>query len=319
MLVEIAYQLQEQLKFYQELGITDLGASGRGVEMAPVAGFKDLPMISKLATSPVTNDSATPFFLAEKPEAFESNHFDPKAIEPVQNLLRKPTPHEVLIPKKNEVLPQAGLFGETITESIGSSSRNALPVLSSFPPDVSLEAIRGDIGDCTRCKLHEQRTKIVFGEGNPHAKLMFVGEGPGADEDLTGRPFVGRAGQLLDKIIAAIGSKREDVYIANVVKCRPPDNRTPERDEVDTCEQFLFRQIAFIKPKVIVALGSPAFHCLCKTKEPISKARGEFREWNGIKVMPTFHPAYLLRSPDKKREAWDDMKIVRDYLNSIAS
>ena len=146
-------------------------------------------------------------------------------------------------------------------------------------------------------------------------RIFIFGEGPGADEDATGRPFVGRAGQLLDKIIDAIGLKREDTYIANVVKCRPPGNRTPERDETATCEQFLFRQLAFIQPKVIVALGSPAFQCLLRTKETITRARGEWREWNGIKVMPTFHPAYLLRSPEKKREAWEDMKTVRDYLN----
>jgi uracil-DNA glycosylase family 4 len=148
---------------------------------------------------------------------------------------------------------------------------------------------------------------------------VFVGEGPGADEDASGRPFVGRAGQLLDKIIVAIGLKREEVYIANIVKCRPPGNRTPERDEVETCEPFLLRQLAFIRPDVIVALGSPAFQCLLRTREPITRARGEWREWNGIKVMPTFHPAFLLRSPDKKREVWEDMKKVRDYLNTKAS
>lgn len=159
----------------------------------------------------------------------------------------------------------------------------------------------------------------MFGEGSPQAKLVFVGEGPGADEDATGRPFVGRAGQLLDKIIEAIGMRREEVYIANIVKCRPPGNRTPERDEVDTCEPFLWRQLAFIRPEVIVALGSPAFQCLVKTREPITQARGQWRDWNGIKLMPTFHPAFLLRSPDKKREVWEDMKKVRDYLNTRAS
>jgi len=176
-----------------------------------------------------------------------------------------------------------------------------------------------DIGDCRRCRLHEHRKTIVFGEGDPQAKLVFVGEGPGAEEDASGRPFVGRAGQLLDKIIVAIGLKREDVYIANIVKCRPPGNRAPERDEVDTCEPFLLRQLAFIRPEVIVALGSPAFQCLLRTREPITRARGEWREWNGIKVMPTFHPAFLLRSPDKKREVWEDMKKVRDYLNTKPS
>jgi DNA polymerase len=220
---------------------------------------------------------------------------------------------EEIMPKQKEQVQQAGLFGDIASEQ--SAKPVALPLL--HPQDASLEAIREDIGECTRCKLHEQRTKIVYGEGNPKAKLVFIGEGPGADEDATGRPFVGRAGQLLDKIIAAIGLKRDDVYIANVVKCRPPGNRTPERDEIATCEQFLFRQLAFIQPEVIVALGSPAFQCLLRTKDTITRARGNWRDWNGIKVMPTFHPAYLLRSPEKKREAWDDMKKVRDYLNSL--
>ena len=208
------------------------------------------------------------------------------------------------------------LFGQTIsTDDAGSRSRRttSLPILESG--DSSLEAIKADIGDCTRCRLHEQRRTIVFGEGDPQAQLVFVGEGPGAEEDASGRPFVGRAGQLLDKIIIAIGLKREEVYIANIVKCRPPGNRTPELDEVATCKPFLLRQLAFIRPRVIVALGAPSFQCLLRTREPITKARGHWREWNGIKVMPTFHPAFLLRSPDKKREVWDDMKKVRDYLN----
>jgi uracil-DNA glycosylase family 4 len=191
-----------------------------------------------------------------------------------------------------------------------------LPALEA--KDASLEAIREDIGECTRCKLSQHRTHIVFGEGNPKAELVFVGEAPGAEEDASGRPFVGRAGQLLDKIISAIGMRREECYIANVVKCRPPQNRTPEPDEVATCEQFLFRQLAFIRPRVIVALGAPALQCLLRTKEPITKARGQWREWNGIKVMPTFHPAYLLRAPARKREVWEDMKKVRDYLRSAS-
>jgi uracil-DNA glycosylase family 4 len=216
--------------------------------------------------------------------------------------------------------PSVDLFGQIIsTHDQGVRQRRAssLPILES--EDSSLEAIMMDIGDCTRCRLHEQRTTIVFGEGDPQAQLVFVGEGPGAEEDATGRPFVGRAGQLLDKIIVAIGLKREDVYIANIVKCRPPGNRNPELDEVATCEPFLLRQLAFIRPKVIVALGSPSFQCLLRTREPITKARGHWREWNGIKVMPTFHPAFLLRSPDKKREVWEDMKKVRDYLNTGGS
>jgi DNA polymerase len=184
-------------------------------------------------------------------------------------------------------------------------------------PFFALSAVREDIGDCTRCKLHAQgRRQIVFGVGNPEADLMFVGEAPGADEDLQGIPFVGRAGQLLTKIIEAINLKREDVYIANVIKCRPPGNRNPEQDEVDTCEPFLFQQIDIIKPKVIVALGTFAARTLLGTLDPISRLRGRVYEYRGAKLIPTFHPAYLLRNPSAKREVWEDMKVVRDLLKA---
>lgn len=178
----------------------------------------------------------------------------------------------------------------------------------------TLEDIRADIGECTRCRLHVGRTHIVFGEGNPHAALMFVGEGPGRDEDIQARPFVGRAGQLLTKIIEAMKFKRSDVYIANVVKCRPPDNRAPMPDEAAMCGQFLYRQIAVVDPKVIVCLGSVATHYLLQTEKKISSLRGHFTEWRGIQVMPTYHPAYLLRNPEMKKEVWRDMKKVMEYL-----
>jgi uracil-DNA glycosylase len=179
----------------------------------------------------------------------------------------------------------------------------------------TLHVIREDIGDCTRCKLHAQgRTQIVFGVGNPNADLMFVGEAPGADEDIQGIPFVGRAGQLLTKIIEAIGLTRDQVYIANVIKCRPPGNRNPDPDEVETCEPFLFRQIDAIQPRVIVALGSFAAKALLKTQDPISRLRGRVYDFRGAKLIPTFHPAFLLRSPDRKRDVWDDMKKVRALL-----
>src|SRR3954447_16817038 len=187
-------------------------------------------------------------------------------------------------------------------------SRNAIEALVS---------IREDIGDCTRCKLHTLgRKQVVFGVGNPEADLMFVGEAPGADEDLQGEPFVGRAGQLLTKIIEAIGLTREDVYIANVIKCRPPGNRNPEPDEVEQCEPFLFRQIETIKPKVIVALGKFAAQTLLRTLDPISRLRGRVYDYRGAKLIPTFHPAYLLRNPSSKREVWEDMKLVRSLLQS---
>jgi uracil-DNA glycosylase len=181
----------------------------------------------------------------------------------------------------------------------------------------ALVAVRTEIGDCVRCKLHTQgRRQIVFGVGNPDADLMFVGEAPGADEDVQGIPFVGRAGQLLTKIIEAIGLTREDVYIANVIKCRPPGNRNPEQDEVETCEPFLFQQIDIIKPKVIVALGTFAARALLRTLDPISRLRGRVYDYRGAKLIPTFHPAYLLRNPASKREVWEDMKVVRKLLQS---
>jgi DNA polymerase len=178
-----------------------------------------------------------------------------------------------------------------------------------------LVAIRADIGDCTRCTLHALgRTQIVFGVGNAQADLMFVGEAPGADEDEQGIPFIGRAGQLLTKIIEAIGLTREDVYIANVIKCRPPQNRNPEPDEVASCEPFLFQQIDVIRPKVIVALGKFAAQTLLRTETPISRLRGQLFDYRGAKLIPTFHPAYLLRNPSSKREVWEDMKLVKRLL-----
>ena len=177
-----------------------------------------------------------------------------------------------------------------------------------------LRLVREQLGDCTRCKLHGGRTTLVFGVGNPEAELMFVGEAPGRDEDLQGIPFVGRAGQLLTKIIEAIDLQRDDVYIANVIKCRPPDNRNPAPDEVRTCEPFLFAQIDAIRPRVIVALGSFAARALLRTEDAISKLRGSVYDFRGARLIPTFHPAFLLRSPDRKRDVWEDMKKVRRIL-----
>ncbi len=188
--------------------------------------------------------------------------------------------------------------------------------LMMLSPADALAALRTDIGECTRCKLHALgRRQIVFGVGNPTASLMFIGEAPGADEDIQGEPFVGRAGQLLTRIVEAIGLTREDVYIANVIKCRPPQNRNPEQDEVETCEPFLFQQVDVIKPKVIVALGTFAARALLRTLDPISRLRGRVYEYRGAKLVPTFHPAYLLRSPASKREVWEDMKLVKRLLS----
>ena len=178
----------------------------------------------------------------------------------------------------------------------------------------ALLAVRREVGDCTRCKLAGGRTTLVFGVGNPRAELMFVGEGPGADEDLQGEPFVGKAGQLLTKMIEAMGYRREEVYIANVVKCRPPGNRDPEPDEIAACEPFLKAQIAAVGPKVVVALGRFAAQTLLRDPTPISRQRGCWRDYEGVRLMPTFHPAYLLRNPPEKKRAWEDLQLVMKEL-----
>jgi uracil-DNA glycosylase len=182
---------------------------------------------------------------------------------------------------------------------------------------LTLEEIRAEIGDCTRCKLHKGRKKIVFGEGNPKAKLVFVGEGPGEEEDKQGRPFVGRAGQLLTKVIDAMGIKRSDVYICNVVKCRPPGNRTPEPDETETCGQFLFKQIRTIDPDIIVCLGSAAAQSVLNTKDKLGNLRGRFHSYGRAKLMVTYHPAALLRNPGFKKPMWDDMQLVMKELGIL--
>ena len=180
-----------------------------------------------------------------------------------------------------------------------------------------LKLLRDDIGDCQRCKLAPSRTNLVFGVGNPDAELVFVGEAPGADEDAQGEPFVGKAGQLLTKMIEAMGYSRADVYICNVLKCRPPGNRNPEPDEVASCEPFLKRQLAAIRPRMIVALGKFAAQCLLRDDTPITRMRGSFRSYEGIPLMPTLHPAYLLRDPSKKKLAWEDLKAVNAALARV--
>ena len=192
----------------------------------------------------------------------------------------------------------------------------------SLPPEAAASSsfveLRESALGCTRCDLALTRTQVVFGVGDPGTGLMFVGEGPGEQEDLQGEPFVGRAGQLLTKIIEAIGLRRDEVYIANVIKCRPPGNRNPEPDEVEQCEPFLFRQVDTIKPRVIVALGKFAAQCLLRTTEPITRIRGKEFSYRDAILIPTYHPAYLLRNPSAKREVWDDMKLVREILQSGA-
>ena len=206
-----------------------------------------------------------------------------------------------------------------VSKSTGPSQNlfeSAAPQPSFAQTRETLEDIWRDIGDCTRCGLCEGRTQVVNTHGNRNARLMFIGEAPGADEDAQGKPFVGRAGQLLTKMIEAMGMKREDVIIGNVNRCRPPGNRQPTLEEAAICRPFLFREIAAIKPEVIVVMGNTALRNLLEVREGISRVRGQFRDFRGIKVMPTFHPAYLLRDPSKKRETWEDLKKVIEYLES---
>jgi uracil-DNA glycosylase len=215
---------------------------------------------------------------------------------------------------------------ETIVKNSNLEETTSIPPRKPVfaPPPVSavieqdraaaLRLIQEEIGDCTRCALHKGRNKLVFGDGDPEARLMFVGEGPGADEDAQGLPFVGRAGQLLNNMISAMGLKREQVYIANIVKCRPPQNRTPEPDEANTCSPFLFQQIDVVRPEVIVALGATAATYLLGQRQPLAGLRGRVHSWRGSKLIVTYHPAFLLRDPRQKKEAWADLQIAMREL-----
>jgi uracil-DNA glycosylase family 4 len=198
--------------------------------------------------------------------------------------------------------------------SLSTSERPSEKVFQS--ETFTLEKVRKELGDCKRCKLHQTRRTIVFGEGNKKSSLMFIGEGPGYDEDVQGRPFVGRAGQLLTKIIQSINLPREEVYITNIVKCRPPQNRNPEPDEIQSCHPFLMKQIRVIQPKIICALGTFSAQTLLKTDIKITALRGRFYDLEGIKVIPTYHPAFLLRNPERKRDVWEDMKKIAEWLSN---
>ena len=228
---------------------------------------------------------------------------DPSVTQAPHTLEPSPTPMEgEPFPAHSAASPEAQ---ETLSPS--QPARDSL----TEPSLAELEAVAKQ---CRECRLHRGRTHVVFGVGNPHAELMFVGEAPGRDEDRHGEPFVGRAGQLLTRIIEAIGMKRQDVYIANVIKCRPPDNRNPEEDEIAHCEPYLIRQIALVQPRLIVALGTFAAQTLLQTRLPISQLRGRFHTYQGVKLMPTFHPAFLLRNPERKRAVWEDMQMVQREL-----
>lgn len=227
-------------------------------------------------------------------------------------------PYDAIDAAKNTLRQMArwGCRGfDPAPETLSTLQRWAMPKASEEADPESLEAIRRRLGDCQRCRLSNGRTHIVFGQGNPNAQLVFVGEGPGADEDRQGLAFVGAAGRLLTKIIAAMNLTREEVYICNVIKCRPPGNRNPQPDEIQACRPFLERQLTAIAPKVICTLGTFAAQTLLDTAAPISRLRGRFHDYNGIHLMPTYHPAFLLRNPDQKRAVWEDVQKIMGQLN----
>ncbi len=276
-LLDLLAESREHTKYFAELGVETIALSNDRVAAES--------SITSRATSPSKTDAPRNL---------------PKRSETPRPALGPP-----VVAVSNTVTP-GSLFGEVLP-----------PQTTSVQSTESLEDVWRDIGDCTRCGLCEGRTQVVNTFGNQKARLMFVGEAPGADEDAQGKPFVGRAGQLLTKIIEAIGLKREDVIIGNVNRCRPPGNRQPTLEEAAICRPFLFREIAAVKPDVIVVMGNTALRNLLEVREGITRVRGKFQDFRGIKVMPTFHPAYLLRDPSKKRETWEDLKKVRDYLDNL--
>jgi DNA polymerase len=288
-------RLEEQVKDWLRYG-EDLGLAPYYRDRAPLHAITEsgaaAPEESQSIATSSDISAALPESVPAMMAAAASGRAPAAPIHVASSASQKPAPVATILPAA----------APSLFESIERIEGDTLP------------RIREDIGDCTRCKLHKGRTKIVFGTGNPNADLMFVGEGPGRDEDLSGEPFVGRAGKLLTDMIKAMGLQREDVYIANVVKCRPPENRLPERDEIATCSPYLMRQIDTIKPKVICTLGSCSAQTLLQTAQGISKLRGEWFDFRGTKLRPTYHPAYLLRNPAAKPEVWKDLQKVMAVL-----
>ena len=300
-IAELVKDVREQVLYLNELGVDSLDVSIRPAPVETSAVDRVAPPTIRKSPPPAKIEIEAP---AKKIRAGAR-------LATLPSLTRRaPAATESIMPSE----PSSAPAPETIAAETMFGNISGLPESSE-----TVEQIWADIGNCVRCPLHEGRTQIVHTVGNYQADLMFVGEAPGADEDAKGEPFVGRAGQLLNKIIEAIGMKREEVCIGNINRCRPPGNRQPTLPEAHTCKPFLLREIAVIRPKVIVVMGNTALHNLLDTKIGITRMRGQFHEYFGVKVMPTFHPAYLLRDPSKKREVWDDMKKVRDYLNSVAS
>ena len=322
-IAQLFSDVKEHVLYLQELGVGELNVALPEFAKADTAKPKPIQLDSRpepLADI-LNNVPAPPAIVPEIPKKHAVNATSKprpgSRIKSLPSLAERPSPvvlKSVVSSTPPSPAPQGEASGAHDTKqaaagSIFAGGDSALP-----DSNETIEVIRHDIGNCTRCPLHEGRTKIVHTTGNFEAELMFIGEAPGADEDAKGEPFVGRAGKLLTQIIEAIGYKREDVVIGNINRCRPPGNRQPTLPEAHTCRPFLLREIAVIKPKVIVVLGNTAMHNLLDTKVGISKMRGQFHDYFNVKVMPTFHPAYLLRDPSKKREVWEDMKMVREYL-----
>jgi DNA polymerase len=311
---ELLKDVKEQILYLQELGIENLSVDWQEIAFSPKLEVQ----IPKSQSEKSERFVPTEEFLQNFAERSKTSNAAEKQsrlsllestkLSRLASLLKRESSFATNSEPKTQMQKQ-----KTIEENLGDS---LFGDISQTLPETSetIEDIRAEIGDCRRCQLCEERTRIVHSTGNFNADLMFVGEAPGADEDAQGLPFVGRAGQLLTKIIEAIGMKREDVFIGNINRCRPPQNRAPLPDETAACKPFLLREIAVVRPKVIVVLGNTAMKNLLDTKDGITKLRGIFQDYYGVKVMPTFHPAYLLRDPSKKREVWEDMKKVRDYL-----
>ncbi len=267
-------KIEERLRYYEDIGIHQFYKDRRG--SALISAVTLTPAIASSTQTTVPDEEIS-----------------------LRKSASQPKPEKIVSPASAPVIAPAGVSLFTDAEKIKGDT---------------LLKIREDIGECTRCKLHKGRNKIVFGDGNPKARLVFVGEAPGADEDKQGIPFVGRAGKLLTQMIEAMGLQRQDVYICNVVKCRPPDNRKPEDDEVSTCSPYLLRQLDVIEPKVLVCLGAVAAQTLLETNRGISQFRGEWIDWRGHKLMATYHPAYLLRNPAAKADVWKDLQKVMAEL-----
>jgi uracil-DNA glycosylase len=284
-------KLHERLQFYEDLGVR-LFYRQRGIAHADIVPTVSAESFAASANQQISDEKAALPKTMRKTEPPKPTESSPRATTP------RAMPPETIA--KPDVLPVPA--GPSLFEAFDKV------------PDDTLLKIRTDLGECTRCKLHTRRNKIVFGDGSPKADLVFVGEGPGHDEDMQGLPFVGRAGKLLTQMIEAMGLQRKDVYICNVVKCRPPENRAPEKDEVAECSPFLLRQIDAIAPKVIVCLGAIAAQTLLETNRGISQFRGQWLPFRGRKLMATYHPAYLLRNPSAKGEVWKDLQKVMAVL-----